>query len=86
MQHRTCSLLRLGRRPLRWIRADRSKSDGTVLAYSLAASAFAKDVFSETKPRHLAFWIGIALVAISHDAFAVHWSNSKIRFRTIPGR
>lgn len=46
-----------------------------MVPFSLLARGFGiqKRVFQETKPRHLAFWIGIALIAISHDAVAVHW-------------
>ncbi|MHB8432300.1 MAG: TraM recognition domain-containing protein [Candidatus Tyrphobacter sp.] len=34
---------------------------------------FQNQAFKETKPRHFVFWIGIALIAISHNALAVHW-------------
>lgn len=32
-----------------------------------------QETFQETKPRHLAFWCGIALVVISHDSTAMQW-------------
>lgn len=46
-----------------------------MVPFSLLARGFGirKRVFQETKPRHLSFWLGIAMIAISHDAVAVHW-------------
>ena len=54
---------------------------------SLLARGFgvAKDVFSETKRRHLAFWIGIALAVASHNALAVHWLESQEPFPDYTG-
>jgi hypothetical protein len=43
------------------------------------------EVFGESKPRHLAFWIGIALVAVSHNALAVQWIERQDSFPNFEG-
>jgi hypothetical protein len=55
--------------------------------FSLLARGFgiARAVFSETKPRHLAFWIGIALVVASQNALAMRWLESQEPFPNYTG-
>ncbi len=42
----------------------------SLLARGLGIS---KEVFRDVRPRHVAFWIGIALVVLSHDVHATQW-------------
>lgn len=42
----------------------------SLLARGLGIS---KEVFRDVRLRHVAFWIGVALVVLSHDALAMRW-------------
>lgn len=50
-----------------------------MVPFSLLARGFGiqKRVFQKTKPRHLAFWIGVAVIVISHNALAMHWIEQR---------
>lgn len=51
-----------------------------MVPFSLTARGFGVSdrLFQETKPRHFAFWSGIALVVVSHNAIAMQWVEQEI--------
>jgi hypothetical protein len=54
---------------------------------SLLARGFGipKEAFRETTPRHLAFWIGVALVGVSHNVIVLHWLEQQDPFPDYTG-
>lgn len=55
--------------------------------FSLIARGFgvSESIFQKTKPRYFVFWCGIALVVVSHNAFAVQWVKEQIPFLNYTG-